>query len=1829
MNMRAIPEYADNIGLQNDPKTVKPHSSPLPPSFDKARVGRASNITYRQGSDLLHDSKHVGVKSRIQDLGGGCSTSVTPLIVAVVATHNRPQLLANRSLKSIAGQTRPPDMLIVVDDSDPENLRCNRTTVDEFKAHGIKTVYMENRRTPGAAGAWNTALAHLQVTAPSTFVAILDDDDTWAPEYLRQCEKAALARDLDMVASGIVYHKSVVREGRLLDPPDRLVTSDMLVRNTHIQGSNMFVKLRKLLEAGGFDEALASTTDRDVCIRLADLGTVRYGALSVHLVHHYAENDRPRLSTTGSDVKRAGLRYFFRKYGGRMSDAEKLTFIQRSRRLFDCEPLRGSQHPPAAQALDFGSVEGHLDLVVGAITSPDAALVTNLMDSLVSRLGGRGDVTLRLVLLENGGHEAAARDALREAVDQASRRGLDVVLKTLEQQAADAATGIFEVATEEVSRQKSIAMSRTMLQHYLYMEASPREAAVVWILDDDLSLDVLEYGPCGPASVRDVDYVSGILHLRKTGASVVLCQETGDSPVPAPSCIRTQLVDLYHNLHRIAGLRPNDPYPDLRDENRMFRLARRDYYYDLSSTETDHLELPFWYEAGGGKRRAVQAFNEMVSRLPDMLRGVQTFRPLTRSESDGHATSVAPSINRGPATLVFDVRALRDFPNAVPAVGGIDVRRSDMVWSLLNHFVAEREIVQSQLPVRHVRKTAAEAHPGFESLLRDIIGHAPNPGRDGPEMCAPSKMLQDIRGHALYSSLRDVFANRSQPRRQEGMKPNSMKLLHFNEQEVRSAVESYRKHIRERAHAFELNFIRIMGLLSALRPLCKPSTASEPEPWWLKLPECSTSATELRKFVESLESVYTDALLDEFMRQAMDIDTGAIGRFLRDLSRNTDLHRAGTPLPADALRRNANTCIRSEFSTGPLTYLGMGDEGVVLTDGRLVYKYFHYWNPQDRESRIAFLQSLTGKLSGYRTLPPLLEVRRKNGHVVAVYPYEPSTKYDGGHLDGILSLLRECRQAGIACRNIHPDNIRVTSSGLRFIDYGADIVPINDLEFEQMCRRAFLTYRFARRSNLKRLMTRALSDTTLAELTGLDQFRNSLDPRGLDTLYYHPMARLVADRHPRSVLDYGCGGSRLSEQLARAETKIVQYDPDPAIIKKCTDRGGNNVCGGTELRARLLADLARFDAVVCGRVLCTVTDGSEFEDVLQDLRRFVADSGTVFVSVCNPFYLTSASTELAEKHLPSGFRYGDTFSYDKTLALTCKRRVEVHRGYDTYRRAFAKVGLSVRDVCELDGTDTRSILPASEHLVFQLSPDPSGGPRVSLLIKTCLMEWRTIERLVRHQVDQLESPLSFVEKVVVVDPSEGPFQRQYDHSDPEAHRDAMERLLRDGVVDRVVYVPTDSKSVRSTYRRWFGAESVKTHSVNGQQLLASLFGFDSCAGDYVLQMDSDLMIARIDRDHDYLSEMADVLRLDPKALFVSMNICKAEAAPYTAEGPDGDWRVDVRGCLYDRRRLLSVLPISNKLENGRFVLAWHRAFDRLIASSAYRTYRGGNPKTAAIHVPNYRKTESDEWMDILGAVERGYVPEAQLGKVELAGSVRDWSGPRRSEPFVFVICGRNVQHGRFKRCLQSLVSQQGVGWGAVVVDDASTNGFGDYARILLTDYADRVTLIRNERQRGSLYNTWNAVARVCVDPETVVITLDADDALIGRHVLERVQAEYDDGADATVGSMLRLDKEATYRANFDNPRRWDSNVWQHLRTFKKRLFDAIAVEDFKIDGEWINLAADWAFMVPIIEMASSPRFIPDLLYLYEPASPKNEAVRRERDRIIGNILSKTPYAKLK
>lgn len=99
--------------------------------------------------------------------------------------------------------------------------------------------------------------------------------------------------------------------------------------------------------------------------------------------------------------------------------------------------------------------------------------------------------------------------------------------------------------------------------------------------------------------------------------------------------------------------------------------------------------------------------------------------------------------------------------------------------------------------------------------------------------------------------------------------------------------------------------------------------------------------------------------------------------------------------------------------------------------------------------------------------------------------------------------------------------------------------------------------------------------------------------------------------------------------------------------------------------------------------------------------------------------------------------------------------------------------------------------------------------------------------------------------------------------------------------------------------------------------------------------------------------------------------------------------------------------------------------------------------------------------------------------------------------------------------------------------------------------------------------------------------------------------------------------------DLDNPRgNRGGNVWQHVRSFKKYLFDSIREEDLKIEGEWVPVAEDWAFMLPIIEMAENPVYIKERLYFYSPGRKKTTETRAIREEIISKIVKKDRYAPL-
>ncbi|EJK62714.1 hypothetical protein THAOC_16663, partial [Thalassiosira oceanica] len=326
-------------------------------------------------------------------------------VAVVVATNGEDRLclLLDRCLKSVANQTRLADLVVVVSDNEP-----SVSGDDDFLHAAVKNCFardeqskvrlIHNTRTRhmSGTGAWNSGILYsLGELGENCFVAILDDDDEWLETHIEENLKAAAAQEnCQWVVSGILRLSPSSPAG---GSPENILKSEpsanlFYATNPGIQGSNLFVRMRALLSAGLFDEALPSTTDRDLCIRLCDvLSGTRcnwFASTGVHTVRHYADTGRERVSRKGSPSKRIGLQRFFYKYCSRMNADERRAFIKRAIDTFGC----------TENDFDVSRTDGNKHRDPRSFTTLSADVLPLNRSTTLPRLHGSDDVITRRVI---------------------------------------------------------------------------------------------------------------------------------------------------------------------------------------------------------------------------------------------------------------------------------------------------------------------------------------------------------------------------------------------------------------------------------------------------------------------------------------------------------------------------------------------------------------------------------------------------------------------------------------------------------------------------------------------------------------------------------------------------------------------------------------------------------------------------------------------------------------------------------------------------------------------------------------------------------------------------------------------------------------------------------------------------------------------------------------------------------------------------------------------------------------------------------------------------------------------------------------------------------------------------------------------------------------------------------------------------------------------------------------------------------------------------------------------------------------------------------------
>lgn len=151
----------------------------------------------------------------------------SPIVTVTVNTYDRPDMLINRSLKSILSQTFTDFNVIVVGDGPPNSdtreamasVEDSRITYFELPVNGP---YSKNKTIFWYTACVNALNKGLELVT-GKYTAHLDDDDEWLPEHLEGTVGLLDSSDYDVVYAKTIAHYPRPRVTKVHGAPPPMV----------------------------------------------------------------------------------------------------------------------------------------------------------------------------------------------------------------------------------------------------------------------------------------------------------------------------------------------------------------------------------------------------------------------------------------------------------------------------------------------------------------------------------------------------------------------------------------------------------------------------------------------------------------------------------------------------------------------------------------------------------------------------------------------------------------------------------------------------------------------------------------------------------------------------------------------------------------------------------------------------------------------------------------------------------------------------------------------------------------------------------------------------------------------------------------------------------------------------------------------------------------------------------------------------------------------------------------------------------------------------------------------------------------------------------------------------------------------------------------------------------------------------------------------------------------------------------------------------------------------------------------------------------------------
>lgn len=190
-----------------------------------------------------------------------------PAVSVIIPSFNTAGFIAE-TLVSVFAQTFTDYEVIVINDGSPDT-----QPLEEAIAPCLNRIVYIKQENRGPSNARNTGIRH----ARGRFIAFLDSDDMWLPEFL--AESMALFQDndrLDLVYSdAYAFGNLPLFKGLAMGVPRRdtpVTFESILTGKSQVVTSCTIVRKSAAIDAGLFDEQLRRVEDYDLWLRIAHLG---------------------------------------------------------------------------------------------------------------------------------------------------------------------------------------------------------------------------------------------------------------------------------------------------------------------------------------------------------------------------------------------------------------------------------------------------------------------------------------------------------------------------------------------------------------------------------------------------------------------------------------------------------------------------------------------------------------------------------------------------------------------------------------------------------------------------------------------------------------------------------------------------------------------------------------------------------------------------------------------------------------------------------------------------------------------------------------------------------------------------------------------------------------------------------------------------------------------------------------------------------------------------------------------------------------------------------------------------------------------------------------------------------------------------------------------------------------------------------------------------------------------------------------------------------------------------------------------------------------------